>query len=183
MFIEISILSQLMGAPSHGYEIKKRTAERFGPYFVIRNNQLYPKLRSLEKDGFITKEIMVQDGKPNRHIYSITELGIGRFYELLGTFPEEYAADEHEYLTRVGYFDILDEEAQQDILSKRRKVLCLEYEHMEYLMELRRKEKFIPYSKEYFQFSMDSIHKELALIESLLQRYGMAEMRADAEEK
>ena len=168
MFIEISILSQLMSAPSYGYEIKKRITERVGPYYSINNNQLYPKLRFLEKYGFITKEVEVQDGKPSRHIYSVTELGIGHFYELLRTFPEEYAADENEYLIRIGYFDILDDETQRDILTKRRNVLRLEYKHMEYLTKLRREVKFVPYSKEYFQFSMDSVLRELTLIDSLM---------------
>ena len=173
MFIEISILSRLMNAPSYGYEIRKKTAEILGPYYSINNNQLYPTLRSLEKNGFITKEIEVQEGKPNRHIYSITESGISRFYELLRTFPDEYAADENEYLLRVGYFDILDAQTKKGILAKRRNALQLEYKHMEYLTSRHGEEAFIPYSKEYFQFSMDSVVRELELIENMIRQLGI----------
>ncbi|WP_334196265.1 PadR family transcriptional regulator [Muricomes intestini] len=170
MFMEIVILTQLMNAPSYGYQIRQKAAKTVGPYYKINNNQLYPKLRHMEEKGYITKEISVQEGKPNRHIYSITDLGIEYFYTLLKTFPAEDAADENEYLMRIGFFHILDANARADILEKRRKTLHLEYEHMNYLTELYQKEKYVPYSKDYFQFSKDSIMKELDLIDEMLKK-------------
>lgn len=170
MFIEIFILSQMMNGPSYGYLIKKNTVKNIGPYYKINNNQLYPKLNAMEKANYITKRISVQEGKPNRHIYEITDLGIEYFYKLLNTFPEEYAANQMEYLTRIGLFHIMDAEVKQELLNKRKKVLNLEYEHMDYITELNQREKYVPYSEEYFKFSRNSIIAELALIEELLQK-------------
>lgn len=44
---------------------------------------IYPTLRKLEKDGKILKEVVIQEGRPNKNIYAITESGKEEFDDYL----------------------------------------------------------------------------------------------------
>lgn len=103
MYIDILILSQLMNGPKHGYEIKKNVLIMLGKSNSINNNYLYPALKRFEEAGIITKRLEAQEKRPNRHIYSITDLGRELFYEMLNEFPPEYAANTNEVFNRLAF--------------------------------------------------------------------------------
>ena len=48
---------------------------------------LYPILKRFGEMGVVTKQIELQEGKPNRNTYTITDLGIELMFELLQDFP------------------------------------------------------------------------------------------------
>jgi hypothetical protein len=62
---------------------------------------------------------MPQEGKPNRHIYHLTERGIELLHTYLCDFPPECAGSDAEFFTRVAFFDYLELEERQAILQKR----------------------------------------------------------------
>ena len=72
------ILGVLMQCPGHGYQIKKI----FAPFISrdgLNDGQVYPILTRLEKDGFVSKEVVQQEKTPNKHIYHITDAGRKEF--------------------------------------------------------------------------------------------------------
>ncbi len=69
------MLGVLQHEPGYGYEIAKRIRELSDDMFKYGEAQLYPALRKLEENGFVTAEWVVQEGKPNRRVYSITDEG------------------------------------------------------------------------------------------------------------
>ena len=79
MSVKHMILGILQDAPTHGYNIKKRLYRNILEDFGINDGQLYPALNQLEKDGYITKEVVIQEKGPNRHRYSITPKGSHTF--------------------------------------------------------------------------------------------------------
>jgi DNA-binding PadR family transcriptional regulator len=102
MVVEIFVLSILRAGPIHGYELKRRV-ER--PSLTpLSNNSLYPLLRRFETDGLVTKSIEVQDGKPSRKVYAITDAGRDRLRSLLGSLPPDLAASDEEFLVRLSFF-------------------------------------------------------------------------------
>ena len=40
---------------------------------------IYPTLRQLENEGKIKKEVVMQEGKPNKKMYFITDEGVKNF--------------------------------------------------------------------------------------------------------
>ncbi len=116
MYIDILILAHLAMKPYHGYELK-RDVESVGG--TLNNNQLYPKLRQFEDMGAITREVQRQQGRPDRHIYRITDRGEEILQTMLQDFPPELAGNSEEFLTRVGFFHLIEPDARRIILTRR----------------------------------------------------------------
>ncbi len=73
--LEALILAVLADHALHGYEISKRIRTQSQDVLKYGEGQLYPALHKLEQSGFIQAEWMLQDGKPDRKVYSITSAG------------------------------------------------------------------------------------------------------------
>ncbi len=73
--LEALILAILADHALHGYEISKRIRTQSQDVLKYGEGQLYPALHKLEESGFIAAEWMMQDGKPDRKVYSITTSG------------------------------------------------------------------------------------------------------------
>jgi len=78
---EITILAVLLDGPTHGYEISVRMAASLPGLGKSPAGTLYPLLHRLEKDGYLSAEWQIQEGKPNRKVYSITDNGRERLHD------------------------------------------------------------------------------------------------------
>jgi len=70
-----SILGMLSIAPMSGYDIKKRIEESVSNFWTESYGQIYPILKSLVAEKLVTKTVEKGAGKPDRHVYSLTERG------------------------------------------------------------------------------------------------------------
>src|SRR5258706_5976868 len=129
MYSEILILAMLRPGPRHGYDIKKDIDRALGGIVSLNNNTLYLALKRLKEVGAVTRQVVLQEGKPNRHLYHLTERGIELLQAYLRDFPASQAASEAEFFTRVAFFDYLEAEERAAILTKRLDYLegCLSY--------------------------------------------------------
>jgi len=118
MYAEIVILAMLRQRPQHGYEIKKGIEQVFGGTVALNNTILYPTLKRFEEAGAVVRQVVQQEGKPNRHIYNLTECGIELLHTSLCDFPPEQAANEAEVFTRVSFCEHLKQQELQAILNK-----------------------------------------------------------------
>ncbi|SFE61184.1 DNA-binding transcriptional regulator, PadR family [Paenibacillus algorifonticola] len=73
------ILGILMDENCSGYEIKHKFESLFSYFYNASYGTIYPTLGKMEKQGLITKESILQDGKPNKNVYTITEAGREQF--------------------------------------------------------------------------------------------------------
>ncbi|MFD0695632.1 helix-turn-helix transcriptional regulator [Paenibacillus sp. GCM10027628] len=73
------ILGILMKQSRSGYDIKHLLESVFSYFYNASYGTIYPTLSKLEKDGLITKESVLQEGRPNKNIYSITDEGRKHF--------------------------------------------------------------------------------------------------------
>jgi DNA-binding PadR family transcriptional regulator len=122
MVVEIFALSILRRGPVHGYELKRRVQRP--SLTALSNNSLYPMLRRFESDGLVTKTKEPQDGKPDRNVYAITDVGLERLRALLCTLPPSLASSEEEFLVRVGFFDEIPEANRRAIIAAREAYLA-----------------------------------------------------------
>ncbi len=116
-YIEILILRRLRSGPAHGYELRKRVEETTG--FVLHNNSLYPALRRFEEAGAVTKTAEPQEGRPPRLVYTLTETGRELLHDMLADLPAEQAADEAEFMARLGQFSLINSAERAGILASR----------------------------------------------------------------
>jgi len=77
-------------------------------FWDISYGQIYPTLRKLEKDGFLTKNVEIKEDSPNRKVYSITDKGIIKLQNWLMK-PAEPEKMKHETLLKVGFGEQIPE--------------------------------------------------------------------------
>ena len=129
MYSEIVILAMLHQGPRHGYEIKKDVERALGGMIPLNNKTLYLTLKRFEEMGAVTRQVILQEGKPNRHLYQLTERGIELLHAYLRDFEPEQAGADAEFFTRVSFFDLLEPNERVAILTRRLAYLegCLQY--------------------------------------------------------
>lgn len=69
------ILNLLYKEQLTGYQIMERIQNRLSYFVEGSTGMVYPALRKLEKEAYITVEEVVQHDKPNKKIYTISEKG------------------------------------------------------------------------------------------------------------
>jgi PadR family transcriptional regulator, regulatory protein AphA len=70
-----AILGMLSIKPMSGYDIKKEIEESISNFWTESYGQIYPVLKGLVAEKLVTKTVERGAGKPDRHVYSLTERG------------------------------------------------------------------------------------------------------------
>jgi len=122
--------------PRHGYEIKKDVERALGGMVPLNNKTLYLTLKRFEEMGAVTRQVIQQEGRPNRHLYELTERGSEVLQTLLRDFGEDAAGSDAEFFTRVSFFDFLEVEARKAILRARLAYLQRGLEYLNNLQQI-----------------------------------------------
>ena len=69
--------------PMTGYDLNKIVISMFGYIWPVQRSQIYRDLRSMEKLGWVSSNIIFQTGKPNKKEYTISEEGIAELKKWL----------------------------------------------------------------------------------------------------
>lgn len=124
----------------------------------------YPILKRFEDMGAVRKQIEQQEGRPNRHIYTITSIGSELLSELLQDFPEEIASNDNEFLVRVGLFDLLDLQTRKRILQTRKSVVEKKLIHLQNIVNSQDINSQYPFPYRVIQFLTEQQRLELEWI-------------------
>lgn len=74
--IRYALLSLLARETLSGYDIKQQMNNRFGPFWKVGSNQVYPELAKMEGEGLVKLHGLEQHAyRPVRKVYEITEAG------------------------------------------------------------------------------------------------------------
>ena len=126
-YIEILILRRLRSGPAHGYELRKRVEQTTG--FVLHNNSLYPALEPIRGGRRGDQGGQPQEGRPPRLVYTLTEVGHELLHDMLAELPPEQAADESEFLARLGQFSLLNSAERAAVLAARTRAVHEQLAH------------------------------------------------------
>ena len=75
MSLKHALLGFINYGPMTGYEIKKFFDTSVAHFWNAELSQIYPALKAMESDGLVEMKVEVQEDRPNRKEYSITEKG------------------------------------------------------------------------------------------------------------
>jgi DNA-binding PadR family transcriptional regulator len=165
VYIDILILAELSARPYHGYELKRQVEWILGE--TLNSNHLYPALRRYEEMGAIYHEVERQSGRPDRHVYHLTERGKDVLRTLLLDFPPDLARSDSEFQTRVAFFHLLDPAERLAILQTRREVLEQRLQHRQHALALAREHPHAIYVPSILEFQLRQIHQEVEWIATL----------------
>src|SRR4051794_34491252 len=128
--LDLAILGLLNESPMHGYELRKQLATKLGAFrAAISYGSLYPSLRRLQTDGWITEDSAVEYGdaevppltsRRGRVVYKITAEGKERFQDLLAQAgPETF--EDNGFGVHFAFFSRTDQATRLRILEGRRR--------------------------------------------------------------
>jgi DNA-binding PadR family transcriptional regulator len=75
MDVKTVCLGMLTDGEASGYDMKKCFESSFGHFFPAGYGSIYPALATLARDGLVEFEQVLQDGKPDRKVYHLTDKG------------------------------------------------------------------------------------------------------------
>ena len=82
------LLGLLTIEPMSGYDLGQTIRGSIGHFWNESYGQIYPNLKRLAADGFVSSRAEKQKGKPDRRIYSITKKGRERLANWLAVPPQ-----------------------------------------------------------------------------------------------
>jgi PadR family transcriptional regulator AphA len=80
---EFAILGLLAGGPRSGYDIRKEVQDTLSHFWNESIGHIYPMLRRLHGKGLVSRKTESTPGKPDRHVYAITEDGLAELRQWL----------------------------------------------------------------------------------------------------
>jgi DNA-binding PadR family transcriptional regulator len=176
--LDLAILGLLHESPMHGYELRKQLSTKLGAFrAAISYGSLYPSLRRLQTDGWITEEPAAACGTPEaevppltsrrgRVVYKITAEGKERFQALLGEVgPETY--DDNGFGVHFAFFARTDQATRLRILEGRRRKVEERREGMRESLG-RAAERLDAYTLELQRHGLDACEREVRWLEELI---------------
>lgn len=76
MALPHAILVALCEQAGSGYELAHRFDRSIGYFWAATHQQIYRTLRAMEADGWVAAEVVVQHGRPDKKVYSVTAAGL-----------------------------------------------------------------------------------------------------------
>lgn len=76
MDVKTVCLGMLTDGEASGYDLKKNFESCFAHFFAAGYGSIYPALAALAESGLVSCREVLQEGKPDRKVYRITERGL-----------------------------------------------------------------------------------------------------------
>ena len=108
----------LTDGPASGYDLKKCFESSFGHFFPAGYGSIYPALATLARSGLVEFEEIPQEGKPDRKVYSITEMGRQELQKGLSN-PEPSHKIRSEFLAIIWFAHLMRDEQVDAIVDRK----------------------------------------------------------------
>lgn len=160
----------------HGYELRKRLNTSLGVFRAFSYGSLYPCLKRLVEQGWLTEEsgasAAEQQGVPlsgrrAKIVYQLTAEGKERFEELLAQTGPDAWEDEH-FGVRFAFFGQTSRDVRMRVLEGRRSRLEERLDKMRASLA-RTREKLDDYTLELQRHGMESVEREVRWLNELIE--------------
>ncbi len=85
MALEHAIMVSLGERPGTGYELGRQFERSIGYFWSATHQQIYRTLKKLHADGLVSFEPVLQDGRPDKKVYSLSPAGREALREWVAT--------------------------------------------------------------------------------------------------
>jgi DNA-binding PadR family transcriptional regulator len=118
MDVKTLCLGMLSFGDACGYDLKKRFEALFRHFYSAGYGSIYPALAELAEAGLVTCRSVAQDGRPDRKVYSITDLGRRTFSEALATTEPQHKL-RSEFLAMIYFAELMEPARLNAVLDDR----------------------------------------------------------------
>ncbi len=123
MDVKTLCLGLLTFGAASGYDLKKRFEESFRFFYSAGYGSIYPALAYLAATELVTCEEIVQDGRPDRKLYRITDAGRAEFMKALGNSCPSHKM-RSEFLAMMFFAHMMTGEQLKQLLKHRAEELA-----------------------------------------------------------
>ncbi|WP_426564209.1 PadR family transcriptional regulator [Angustibacter sp. McL0619] len=167
--LDLAVLGLLHDSPLHGYELRKRLATVLGPFRVLSYGTLYPCLKHLSDQGWITSAANDTDpvgGRRARIVYELTAAGKEHFDALVDESGPTSWEDES-FGVRFAFFARTPTEVRLRILEGRRSRLEERLDSISTSVA-RSRERADQYTLELQRHGLESAQREVRWLNELI---------------
>lgn len=118
MALKHAILAALLDGEASGYDLAKGFDASVANFWTTTPQQLYRELDSMCAAELIEADLVVQSGRPNKRLYSITDAGLAVLQDFATKTPKPSAIRD-DLLVLVQASDAVDSEAIMGTLAAR----------------------------------------------------------------
>ncbi|MCL2752675.1 MAG: PadR family transcriptional regulator [Defluviitaleaceae bacterium] len=76
MSLTFGLLGLLRYSDSTGYDLAKLFKETINSIWHAQHSQIHRELNRMQEQGWVSSQVVVQEGKPNKRVFSITDDGM-----------------------------------------------------------------------------------------------------------
>ncbi len=142
MSLQHGLLGLLTYEDSTGYDLAKKFEDSLNYFWNAPVSQIYRELKRMEDCGWVTSKNVIQEGKPNKKIYSITTNGTEEFQRWLKDFRIVPESSHHAAIMRIFFGQETATENTIALLKEYREVTLRETE----MLQTKVKEKTMFYA-------------------------------------
>ncbi|BBA96037.1 putative PadR-like family transcriptional regulator [Actinacidiphila reveromycinica] len=85
MALRHAVLAALLDEELSGYQLAKAFDRGVANFWQAAPQQLYAELPKLERAGLVTGRRVAQEGRPDKRVYQVTDLGLAELERFAGT--------------------------------------------------------------------------------------------------
>ncbi len=116
--IELLVLIVLFKESSTIYGVKQKIDKKFFLFFKLSFGSIHPALKRLEKDNYVELKTTLTIGGQKKSIYSITETGKNRLFELMvSDLPENPSLANQLIVVKLMFLHKLPEESKHIVIN------------------------------------------------------------------
>ncbi|WP_020574640.1 PadR family transcriptional regulator [Actinopolymorpha alba] len=173
--LELAVLGLLHEAPMHGYELRKRLNSAFGWGRALSYGSLYPCLKTMLAEGWISDDAPAAGTPPLRRakiVYRLSPEGRRRFAELLDEGGPSAWEDDN-FGVHFAFFARTDAAVRLRILEGRRRRLEERLDRVRTQLQ-RTQERLDAYALELQRHGLESVEREVDWLSGLIasERHG-----------
>ncbi|WP_047998608.1 PadR family transcriptional regulator [Lactiplantibacillus herbarum] len=101
--LQFIILGLLNQQPLTGYDLTKAFDNEIGEFWQAQHSQIYPQLKRLEEQGYVTHEITLSGEKLEKKLYHITTSGSELLHGWISVGTPDLTATKDEFILKL-YF-------------------------------------------------------------------------------
>ena len=124
------ILGMLRKNPRSGYDLKKELETVIHYFWEADISRIYRSLGEMKKHGWVEFETVIQEGSPNKKVYSLTEIGRKELQRWLAETGKP-TATHNPFLAQLHFSDAIPVEEQLQVMEARLKSLREEVAELE----------------------------------------------------
>ena len=136
---KLLLLGLLQSREMHGYEINKLLEHRCGIPINLKKSNGYRLLSKMEKDGWITHKTEKDGMRPQKRVYSVTDLGKRAFLDLLKENLRSFSKPEFAGFVGLDFMGFLPPVEASALLSERLELLKEHFRSLDEISESVRK--------------------------------------------